>query len=107
MAINGLPIVVSEMQLEGNILIGFQLAFIIRLIASHSETRWLQSIRAESAHSAAQVFRNVHVHVQPEEHQTHRDEQPVAFQRQDAPQVRPQGVHLQTKGERKEKAKVI
>ena len=59
---------------------------------------WLPSLHAESAHSVAQVLRNVHVHVQPEEHPTHRDEQPVAFQRQDASKVRPEGLHLQTKG---------
>ena len=63
-----------------------------------SETMWLPPLHAESAHSVAQVFRNVHVHVQPEEHPAHRDEQPVAFQRQDAPKVRSKGLHLQTKG---------
>ena len=88
---------------QGNCRLGMQLEFaiIIRLGASLPLWNETTSIHAESTHSAAQVFRNVHVHVQSEEHQTHRDEQPVAFQRQDAPQVRPQGVHLQTKGERR------
>ena len=63
-----------------------------------TETMWLPSPYAESAHSVAQVLWDVHVHVQPEEHPAHRDEQPVAFQRQDASKVRPEGLHLQTKG---------
>ena len=100
----------THLNVEGNCIVYrirkwnlyFNWLWTTRLVGSFpSETMWLPSNHAESAHPAAQVFRNVHVHVQPEEHPPHRDEQPVAFQRQDALKVRPQGVHLQKKGEGK------